>query len=131
MNTGEVMLSLAGIGDGEASVTGTGEITVTGSGNAGGECSATIAGQTFVSVVGIRDAAYVYTLTVQMDQYAMMTTVCPKIVMESPLIGSSSREITLGPGNSFSISETEMIDEGTATVQASLNNPYVPVKDPE
>jgi hypothetical protein len=131
MNTGEVMLSLAGIGDGEASVTGTGEITVTGSGNAGGECSATIAGQTFVSVVGIRDAAYVYTLTVQMDQYAMMTTVCPKIVVESPLTGSSSREITLGPGNSFSISETEMIDEGTATVQASLNNPYVPVKDPE
>jgi hypothetical protein len=130
MNTGEVMLSLAGIGDGEASVTGTGVLTVTGSGNYG-ECSATIAGQTFVSVTGIRDAAYVYTLTVQMDQYAMMTTVCPGIVQESSLTGGSAREITLGPGNSFSISEIEMIDEGTATVQASINNPYVPVKDPE
>jgi hypothetical protein len=130
MTTGEVMLSLAGIGDGEASVTGTGELTVAGSGHYD-QCSSTISGQTFAAVTGIRDAAYVYTLTVQLDQYAIMVTVCPQIVDERQLTGGSSREITLGPGNGFSIVENEIIDEGTATVQASINNPYVPVRDPE
>jgi hypothetical protein len=130
MTTGEVMLSLAGIGDGEASVTGTGELTVTGSGHYE-MCSSTISGQTYAVVTGIRDAANVYTMTVQMDQYAIMITVCPNVMDETQLTGGSSKELTLGPGNGFSILETEMIDEGTATVQASINNPYVPVRDPE
>jgi hypothetical protein len=51
LTTGEVMLSLAGIGDGEASVTGTGELTVTGSGHYD-QCSSTISGQTYAAVKG-------------------------------------------------------------------------------
>jgi hypothetical protein len=131
MTTGEVMVTLEGTGDGEATVTGTGELTVTGSGSAGGECSATVSGQTFVSVSGTRDAAYVYMLTLGMNQVAMMTTVCPDMVVETPLIGGSPREVTLSPGNGFSLSETEMIDEGTVVVQISLQNPYVSVPEPE
>lgn len=131
MTTGEVMIELAGIGDGDAVVTGTGELTVTGSSDSEGDCSATVAGQTFVMVTGIRDAAYVYTLSVQMDQYAIMTTVCPGTVVETPLVGSGTKEITLEPGNGHSISETEMIDEGTVTTQVTLQNPYIPVADSE
>ncbi len=131
MTTGEVILTLTGTGDGEASVTGTGELAVSGSGDAGGQCQATIMGQTFVTVSGTRDAAYVYNLAVDMNQVAMMTTVCPDRVVQTALVGGSSKELSLGPGNGFSILENETIPEGTATTQASINNPYVPVPDPE
>jgi hypothetical protein len=130
MNTGEVTLSLQGTGNGEATVTGTGQLAVGGSGNAGGECTATIDGQTLVSVSGTRDAAYVYTLTLDMNQIAVMTTVCPGIVTQTNLFGGSPRQVILGPADGHSLSETEMIDEGTATIQASLSNPYIPVPDP-
>jgi hypothetical protein len=66
-----------------------------------------------------------------MNQVALMSTVCPDRVIETPLVGGSSRELTLGPGNGFSISETEAIDEGTVTVQITLQNPYIPVPDPQ
>jgi hypothetical protein len=131
MTTGEVILTLTGTGDGEASVTGTGELAVSGSGDAGGQCQATIMGQTFVTVTGTRDAAYVYNLAVDMNQLALMTTVCPDAVVQTSLVNGSSREVTLGPGNGFSLLENETIPEGTATVQVSINNPYVPVPDPE
>lgn len=131
MTSGEVMLTLTATGDGEASVTGTGELEVTGSGDAGGQCSATIMGQTFVTVTGTRDAAYIYTLKVEMNQIATMMTVCPDRVVETNLSNGSSREVTLGPGNGFSLLENETIPEGTATIQASINNPYVTVPDPQ
>ncbi|MCP4310718.1 MAG: hypothetical protein GY790_05610 [Bacteroidetes bacterium] len=130
LTTGEVMLTLTGTGDGEATVSGFGELVVAGSGSAGGECNATISGQTFVKVTGTRDAAYVYKLTVEMSQVAMMTTVCPKHVEQTNLTGGGAQMITLGPGEGFSLSEIEMIDEGTNTTQVSLHNPYIPVPDP-
>lgn len=130
LTTGEVMITLTGTGDGEAIVSGTGELVVTGSGDAGGDCTATISGQTFVQISGNRDAAYVYTLTVEMNQIAMMTTVCPDRVVETPLIGGSPRNITLSTGNNFSLSETETIDEGFVTYQATLHNPYAPAPEP-
>ncbi len=131
LTAGEVMVTLTGTGNGEAIVSGTGELAVAGSGDAGGECTATIMGQTFVRVSGNRDAAYVYTLTLEMDQYAIMTTVCPDIVVESPLNGGSPRNVTLSPGNNFTLSETETIDEGIVIYQATLHNPYIPAPEPE
>ena len=70
-------------------------------------------------------------LSIQLDQYAMMTTVCPEAVIQTPLIGGSAREVTLDAGNNFSLLETEEIDEGTVTVHVTLYNPYIPVPDPE
>ena len=131
MTTGEILLTLEGTGNGQATVTGTGELAVTGSGDAGGVCTSTISGQNFVTVTGTRDAAYIYTLTVNMNQVAMMVTVCPETVIQTALVGSDSKEVTLGPGNSFHLLETEDIDEGTATTQVTLHNPYTPVPQPE
>jgi hypothetical protein len=131
MTAGEVIVTLEGTGNHEASVSGMGDLDVTGSSYAGGQCSATISGQTFVNVTGTRDAGYVYMLSIQMDQYAMMTTVCPEAVIQTPLIGGSAREVTLDAGNNFSLLETEEIDEGTVTVHVTLYNPYIPVPDPE
>lgn len=131
LTTGEVMVTLTGTGDGEAMVTGVGELVVSGSGGAGGQCNATISGQTFVNVSGTRDAAYIYMLTVDMNQVAMMVTVCPDRVVQTSLTGGSTRAVTLGPGNSFSLSETEIIDEGSVTIQVTLHNPYIPVPEPE
>jgi hypothetical protein len=65
-----------------------------------------------------------------MNQIAVMTTVCPGIVTQTNLFGGSPRQVILGPADGHSLSETEMIDEGTATIQASLSNPYIPVPDP-
>jgi hypothetical protein len=131
MTSGEVMVTLQGTGDGEATVTGTGQLTVSGSGNAGGQCTSSISGQNFVTVSGTRDAAYVYTLTLDMNQVAVMTTVCPDRVFETNLVGGTSKAVTLGPGNGFHLLETEEIDEGTATTQVTLNNPYIPVPEPD
>lgn len=131
MSSGEVMITLEGTGDGEAAVTGNGELTVAGSGNAGGVCSSTISGQNFVSVSGTRDAAYIYTLTLNFSQVAMMVTVCPDFASQTPLVGESAKEVTLGPGNGFSLSETETIDEGITVTQIFINNPYIYVPQPE
>jgi hypothetical protein len=68
---------------------------------------------------------------VDLNQVAMMTTVCGSYVVETPLVGGSAKEVTLEPGNGYSISETEGIDEGTATTQVTLINPYNPVPEPE
>ncbi|MFO7933343.1 MAG: hypothetical protein R6U78_04590 [Bacteroidales bacterium] len=131
MTSGEVMITLEGTGDGEATVTGNGELTVAGTGDAGGPCTSTISGQNFVSVTGTRDAAYIYTLTLNMNQVAMMVTVCPDFVTETPLVGGSSKEVTLGPGNGFYLFETEELDEGTANTQVTLHNPYIYVPQSE
>jgi len=127
MTSGEIFLTLEDAGNGEATVTGNGELTVAGSGNAGGVCSSTISGQNFVSVTGTRDAAYVYSLTLNLNQMAMMVTVCDGTVIQTALVGSETKELTLGPGNGFHLLETEDIDEGTATTQAFINNPHIPV----
>ncbi len=127
MTSGEIFLTLEDAGNGEATVTGNGELTVAGSGNAGGVCSSTISGQNFVSVTGTRDAAYVYSLTLNLNQVAMMVTVCDGTVVQTALVGSETKELTLGPGNGFHLLETEDLDEGTATTQASINNPLIPV----
>ena len=60
----------------------------------------------------------------------VMTTICPGIVTQTNLMGGSSRQIILGPGDGHSLTETELIDEGIVTDQASLQNPYIPVADP-
>ena len=131
MTAGEVMITLEGTGNGEATVSGNGELTVAGTGDAGGQCTSTISGQNFVSVTGTRDAAYIYTLTLNMNQVAMMVTVCPDFVTETPLVGGSAKEVTLGPGNGFYLLETETIDEGITNTQVTLHNPYIYVPQPE
>lgn len=131
MTSGEIFLTLEDAGNGEATVTGNGELTVAGSGDAGGVCSSTISGQNFASVTGTRDAAYVYTLTLNLNQVAMMVTVCDGTAVQTALVGSDSKELTLGPGNGFYLLETEDLDEGTATTQATINNPYIYVPQPE
>ncbi|HDS07008.1 MAG TPA: hypothetical protein ENO05_05215 [Bacteroides sp.] len=129
MTSGEIFLTLEDAGNGEATVIGNGELTVAGSGNAGGVCSSTISGQNFVSVTGTRDAAYVYSLTLNLNQVAMMVTVCDGTVVQTALVGSDSKDLTLGPGNGFHLLETEDLDEGTATTQATINNPHTPVSE--
>ena len=106
---------------GMAPVEGSGTLTVGGSTD--GVCTNTVSGSTLADVTGTRDAAYIYVLTISTEQNAILTTVCPDRTLEAPLVGSGARIITLSIDNGFSVTIEEPLDEGTFTMEITLENP--------
>ncbi len=108
---------------GTASVEGNGTLAVTGSAESE-HCVNTVGGSTLTDVSGTRDAAYTYELEIVTEQDALLTSVCPDRTIETPLVGSGSRTVTLSVANGFMVTIEETIPEGSFTMDISLINPY-------
>lgn len=112
--------------DSAAAVNGAGTLEVSGSGSGGGACTGTVSGESFVTVVGQRNAAYVYELQIFIEQNAWLTTVCPDgSTYVAPLVGEDVKVIHLSMANDFSYSEDEPVDEGQFIMDITLDNPYI------
>jgi len=127
---GVVELVLTGTNGSTVLVEGSNSLRVDGSADGGGQCTSTIEGKTLAEVTGSRDAGYTYALEVYTEQNAIMTTSCPKIPdVVTPLLGGSTRNITLSKSNNFTINKTEAIPGGTFTMEIKLDNPYTPLPE--
>jgi hypothetical protein len=116
-----------------ATVEGSGILAVTGSSDAGGQCTGVISGVTVVDVAGSRDGAYLFSLTLNTYQNAVLTVICPEGNTDTNLIGEGVREVNLSPANNFTYtSEEEVEGGGLLMVDIELSNPYIslPSEDP-
>ncbi len=123
LTTGVVPITVMTSDDaGMAPVEGSGTLSVGGS--VEGSCTNTIGGTTIATITGTRDAAHIYLLTIMTQQNAVLTSVCPDRTITTALVGSGSRTITLSEANGFSVTIDELVDEGTFTMEITLENSY-------
>ena len=123
LTTGVVPITVMTSDDaGMAPVEGSGTLSVGGS--VEGSCTNTISGTTIATITGTRDAAHIYLLTIMTQQNAVLTSVCPDRTITTALVGSGSRTITLSEANGFSVTIDELVDEGTFTMEITLENSY-------
>ncbi|MGC9472403.1 MAG: hypothetical protein ACP5D1_12760 [Bacteroidales bacterium] len=129
---GEMVVSTGGVvgltisqGSGTTvQVTGNGVLAVSGSVE-GETCYGVISGTTTASVTGTRDGDYTYTLTLSLAQMAVLTTICPDFTYEVPLTGGDSRQVVLSNGNGYHVVIEEPVDNGSFTMDITLENPYI------
>ncbi len=124
ITSGAVPLAVKAIEDGKASVAGIGSLDVSGGGDAGGVCTSVASGATLAEVLGSRNAAYTFVLTIVTTQDAVLTTTCPGYQNETPLTGTGERIVTLSKKNGFTAIIEERADGTVYTAYITLNNPY-------
>lgn len=123
--SGVVPITLQAGSNNTATVEGTGTLLVTGSGYAGGACTGVVIGETVVTVLGTRDAGYTYELQIVTEQNAVLTTTCPDIVTQTPLVGEDLIVITLSSANGYSYTLDSPVEGGTFVMDITLSNPYI------
>jgi len=104
-------------------VEGNGILSVSGSVE-GDVCYGVISGTTAVNVTGNRDAGFTYTLTLNLEQMAVLTTICPDLTYEVPLAGGDSRQVVLSQENGYNVVIEESVENGTFAMEVTLGNPY-------
>lgn len=123
--SGVVPIAVRLKGDKTATVEGSGTLKVDGKGSAGGACSSTVSGETLVTVLGHRDAAFSYDLQMATQQDALLTTKCPDVTVETPLVGDDILSgVLLNRANGYSYRYDGTVEGGTFTMEVLLNNPY-------
>jgi len=121
---GVVPITLSQSSENTAQVQGNGTLSVSGSVE-GETCYGVISGTTTVNVSGTRDANYTYTLTLNLQQMAILTTICPDFTYEVPLVGGDSRQVVLNEGNGYHVAIDEPVDGGSFNMDITLENPYI------
>lgn len=123
---GAIPITMTASGNNTATIDSYGTLEVSGSGNAGGDCTAVVAGGTFVNVYGTKDAAYTYELQVLLAQTAVLVTTCPDgSSAEAPLLNNAeTREVTLSSANGHSVTIEESGDGYSFIMDVELINAH-------